>query len=456
MSVQTPLELLQSFLNQNPAVKYVRYTFIDYAAISRSRFIPVARALTAASQLPESTGAISTFSPLLWALTACNEWVPETGEDGSDHWVPDYTTLHVIPDEPEQAIVLCNVKTANKDKEEVFGYCPRSVLAHVLKKALTDHNLRFHVGFEVEFMLLPNAQAEAPVSTNLGVFHTAPLRLPHSKVCYEVVDALQGAGVGVWGFHSEDAWGQFEISLYPDEPMKAVDTLIFALETIRTLAAKAGYHATTHPYPFEGGSAVGRHINISASQASGEDDVTLKKSKEDQILAGMLKYMRPLSAFLLAGYDSWGGEREKQNGRRAISYATHKCTPIRLNGERSEEKRWELRKPDCLGNPYFQVAAILSAALQGIKCQLPLTQKPAPCFSDGPMPEEARREAGITQDLPRDLEEAIGCLKAERGLFESYMGEMCLKAYIKNKEAEVKVCDSLVAKERRLKIVANI
>ncbi|WVQ96938.1 hypothetical protein IAU59_004047 [Kwoniella sp. CBS 9459] len=466
MSVQVnakaPLALLRDFLHRNPAVKYIRCTVIDYSAVSRSRLLTVARALDTAQSLPEDTGAISTFGRILWVFTMWNDSVPNMDEDGYDHWIPDYSTLRPGPAKPEEAMVLCDVKAASKDKDQRFGYCPRSVLRDVVLKAAVHHELQFQVGFEIEFMLLPNAEAEAPVATPRGCYYTAPLRLPHSKVLYQVVDALASAGVQVWGFHSEEAWAQFEIALYPDSPLQAVDDLVYALETIRTLASKAGYHATTHPYPFEGGTPVGRHINISASHTNGGEHSDAGKPTgekyNDHFLAGLLKHMRPLSAFLLGGYDSWRA-RGEINGHRAIYYATHKSSPIRTAGQGAAGKRWELRKPDCLGNPYLQIAAIISAGMQGVKDQLELTQKPVPRdinSPDGPVSEEARREAGVTEDLPMDLEEALGCLKAEKGLFEDWMGEMCIGAYLQNKAAENKDAKGLTAKERRLKIVAHI
>ncbi|OCF31820.1 hypothetical protein I316_06418 [Kwoniella heveanensis BCC8398] len=459
MSAQSPFDLLQTFLHRNPYVKYIRYTFIDYAAISRSRYHTVARALAAASALPEKTGSVSTYSPVLWAETVWGAWVEDPGEAGyEDHWVPDYTTIHVIPGEPEQAMVLCNIKSADKPSVDWYNYCPRSILRNVVAKAAEKHDLQFQVGFEVEFMLLPDPKAEGPVDPQPGFYPTAPLRKEHSKVLFDIVDALQAGGVGVWGFQPEDSWSQFEISLYPSDPLQAVDTLVFAIEAIRTIAAKEGYHVTLHPYPFEGGSTVGRHINVSACRASEQEEGAAHDERRynDHFLAGLLKHMRPLSAFILAGYASWGGERETQSGRRAIFYGKHKCAPIRLTGASEDEKRWELRKPDCLGNPYLQIAAIITAGIQGVKDQLPLNQKLGPCVPNAPLSDEIRREIGVTEDLPWDLEEAIRCLKAQKELFTDWMGEACLRAYIKNKEMEIKVAGGLTSKERRVKIVAHI
>jgi len=76
----------------------------------------------------------------------------------------------------------------------------------------------------------------------------------------------------VWAFHPEGK-STYEIALSPQTPSAAVDNLGFAYDTIKSVAAKHGFHATMHPKAFSSGPKIGQHIHISiVNPRSGDGD----------------------------------------------------------------------------------------------------------------------------------------------------------------------------------------
>ena len=66
-------------------------------------------------------------------------------------------------------------------------------------------------------------------------------------------------------YHSEGTQGMFEIVLGSMAPLRAVDSLVRAQETIRSAAKDANVLATMYPKPTEHLNNVGQHIHMSIS-----------------------------------------------------------------------------------------------------------------------------------------------------------------------------------------------
>ncbi len=186
----------------------------------------------------------------------------------------------------------------------------------------------------------------------------------------------------VWAFHPEGK-STYEIALSPQTPSAAVDNLGFAYDTIKSVAAKHGFHATMHPKAFSSGPKIGQHIHISI--------VNPRSGDGDHFLAGILKHMRALSAFWLGGHDSWN-VRDKSWGCGYIVWGTSRLVPIR----QVTHARWEIRMPDCLANPYIQLAATIAAGLDGIESKMHLTIEVS--ISRNWVPVDRGGEEGIGRD----------------------------------------------------------
>lgn len=440
------LAILNTFLASHPIVKYIRYEFIDYGNHPRGRVVTVSRAIEMASDPdPSKTSGVSTGSYVLYYYTNFGASTLDSTADGDDHWVPDWETLRPAAGNSNHAVVFCHIKEAGEDEVDWYARDPRKVLQRVTKKA-SERGLDFLVGVEIEFLLLPSADADGPIAMPSGAWTTASFRHPSFTIVERVVESLESVGISVWCFQQENSSGQYEISLSPTDPDAAIDNLVYAHETIKTLAARQGLHATMHPRPFERGCTTGQHFHISFTER--ETDT----GSGDQFLAGLLEHLPALTAFTMAGYDSHGC-RDKYIGNGDVTWGRTKMnSPIR----RFEDTYYEIRTPDCLGNPYLQLAAILTAGLHGVSSEMPLTMRPNTWDRSEPMAPALRAELGVTASLPRNLIGALDALREDYAVFEEGMGEKCVEAYMRCKRVEEVLAGQITSTERRKAIVANI
>jgi glutamine synthetase len=155
-----------------------------------------------------------------------------------------------------------------------------------------------------------------------------------------------------------------------------------------------------------------------------------------QFIAGQLKHVRAMSAILnptvnsykrlVVGYEapvyiSWG-----QTNRSALIRIP------RVNRDKPQTTRCELRCPDPTCNPYLAYAVMLAAGLDGIKNKL---TPPAPVEENTyEMTSEEIVNHGI-DTLPRDLFGALNEFRKDE-VITSVLGEEMAKRYfdIKNKE----------------------
>jgi glutamine synthetase len=83
---------------------------------------------------------------------------------------------------------------------------------------------------------------------------------------------------------------------------------------------------------------------------------------------------------------------------------------------------------DGLANPYFAMAAILGAGLQGVLDGEPIMIKN--CKDDPAlMDDNSRAHIGIKQMLPKDFQEAMQCLSQDVGM-KKILGHTCVKTYL--------------------------
>ena len=198
-----------------------------------------------------------------------------------------------------------------------------------------------------------------------------------------------------------------------------------------------------HPCAFESGPFVGQHVHISLN----------KSEKADHFLAGLLRQFRALTAFLNGGFDSYSG-RSNLNGAGDIVWGRGKYVPVR----RVTDAHFEIRTPDCLSNPYLQIAAIISAGISGVIQQIPLSIKSSEWNEKmEPMPAALKKQLGISGRLPRDLGEALEVLSGDDGeVLRLGLGSECLDAYLAYKVEEIKQAGMVTAEERRRATIKNV
>jgi glutamine synthetase len=427
-------EVVEKFFTANRDVKFVRLQWVDYSGVLRTRIITKTRCVHLANgtdcyQLAQNCMVI----PISTA--------PRCFPDGIEDWNlrPDWETLMVCGFAPVHASVMCF--TAHLGLANPFARCPRKLLYEVLDAFQGQHESKLLMGFEIEFVLLDESSNLAKsFDRMIGYSMTAGLRTKNLVIMEEIVAALEMSGIEVYHFHAEIV-DQLEIALSPLPPIQAIDALMMAQETIRTICIRHGLRATTTPKPVFNGPQNGCHVHLSLNPAP---EATF-------FLAGVLQKLKALCAFGLPNYDSYYRVAGDCAGEW-VAWGTHnKDLPIR----QFSPNRWEFRFLDATANVYLFIAALLSAGMAGMKQKRILTIGDCQIVPSALSFEEAERQLrdfGITERMPIKLEMSLDCAKGDKEL-RDWIGAELFSQYIKVKEKEVEYFSKMTDDERRQKFL---
>ncbi len=357
--------------------------------------------------------------------------------------VPDLDTYAVIPWDREKnptARLICDVYTP---EGEPFHGDPR----YVLKQALREAEKRgwiYHTGPEPEFFLFRrdgDGQAVPRPHDQGGYFDLSTDR--GVEVRKEMSKALAAFGIRVEASHHEVAYGQQEIDFRFADALRAADNVVTFKATLKEVARQHGLHATFMPKPTAGVNGSGMHVHQSLVSAStGENLLTDGRSEHGlsrlalQFIAGQLAHARGMCAVLaplvnsykrlVPGYEapvyiSWG-----QINRSALIRVP------RVNPERPDSTRLELRCPDPSCNPYLAFAVMLRAGLDGIEREL---EPPGVSNEDLYHLDDQKRKTQGLGTLPGSLGEALEELDRD-DLVRRTLGDHITDRFIEAKTTE--------------------
>lgn len=280
--------LIEAFFSTNPDVKFVRLQWVDYSGVLRTRIITKTRCKLL-------TNGLDCYQLAQNCMIILISTAPRCFPDGIEDWNlrPDWETLMICGFAPAHASVMCF--TAHLGLAAPLARCSRKLLYEVLY-VFRDHcKSKLLMDFEIEFVLL-NESSNIAESMNrmIGLSMTAGLRTKNLIIMKEIVAALEISGIEMYHFHAEGV-GQFEIALSPLPPMQAIDALMMAQETIRTICIRHGLRATTAPKPVFNGPKSGCHVHLSLNPAH----------EANFFLSGILRKLNSLCAFGLPNYDSY-------------------------------------------------------------------------------------------------------------------------------------------------------
>ncbi|KAI0134332.1 glutamine synthetase [Xylariales sp. AK1849] len=424
--------------------KWLRVGWHDYASSARCRLVPMKRVLTileSGKPLNISIAKAGLF------LLPTDKLIPEVTATGAYSTCPDWSSLRLGPAAGHASVFL--------DFKETDGsgsvLCPRTQLRKAIEWS-AEHGLEFLLGFELEFVIVErnpdpthadkyrtmrndgHAWSMARVLADIGregSFNTA---------IDEILDALNDAGILIEQFHPENALGQYEIVLPPLPPMEACDALLHTRQIVEAVAARHNFRMTLHPKPFAMNCGSASHAHMSISSPGGNKPKTYYS-----FYAGILKHYPAIIAFTYGNPTSY--ERMVDSawaGGRWVCWGTqNKEAPLR----KCEDSHWELKTMDGLANPYFAMAAILSAGTSGVVNREPLTW--GDCEIDpAKLDEEQREKLGVRTMFPKDLKEALKALKEDEDLGKLLGGEF-VQRYIDVKNAEMGILNPMSTDERR-------
>jgi glutamine synthetase len=290
---------------------------------------------------------------------------------------PDADTLTFLPqrqDEPVRAQIFCWVVRRGG---QPFAGDPRSVLQHQLEKA-SSLGLDYRVGLELEFYLLapetPNGLNWLPSTDHLGYFDASEDLL--SRTRHDILETLQGMGVGVGGAHHETGPGQQELDVMPAGGILIADQLITIRQTIRAIAQRHGLRATFMAKPFTDAPGSGMHLFQRLLNLSDGRDLLHDPGSSNNLstaarhfIGGQLANARGMSAIVNTTVNSY---KRLADGHRAPRHATwarvSQGSLIRVPADITDSvTEIELRSPDAMANPYLAITASLGAAIDGIR-----------------------------------------------------------------------------------------
>ncbi|KAI8959625.1 glutamine synthetase/guanido kinase [Daldinia sp. FL1419] len=429
-SNQAVIEKLQS-LN----AKYLRIYWQDYTSSNKCRLIQIKQAIkTLSSGKPLTLSLVkATFG-----MIQTDALIPQASATGMYTAHPDWSSLKPGPTDGH---VSCYADFTELDGSEA-ALCPRTILRKAVQKA-ADQGLNFILGFEVEFLVMEyNATKSGEKFQTLRsdghswsvsrAFADWGREGSFATAVDEILDSLDAAGIEVDQFHPESAPGQFELVLSPLPPLEACDNLLHARQILESVSARHGFRVTLYPKPFADKCGSASHMHMSISSPGGDQPEVY-----EPFYAGILEHFKAIFAFTNSNLTSYARMVDSYwAGGRWIAWGTqNKELPLR----KVEGSHWELKVLDGLANPYFAVAALLTAGTDGVRRKAPLTWKD--CAGDpARLTAEERGKLGIDKMFPADLREALKALQDDENLG---LDPKFVQRYIHIKEAELAMLEPM-------------
>lgn len=320
--------------------------------------------------------------------------------------VPDPTTAWIDPFYKEPTLsMICSIKEPRTN--EWYNRCPRVIA----KKALdylksTGIGDTAFFGPEAEFFVFDDVRFDQ--KENEGYYHVDSVEgrwntgrkeeggnlayKPGYKQGYfpvaptdtiqdmrtEMLLTMAGCGVPIEKHHHEVATGgQNELGIRFDTLVKSADNLMIYKYVIKNIAKKYGKTVTFMPKPLFNDNGSGMHTHLSIWNNGqptffGDKYADLSQSALYAI-GGVLKHAPALLALtnpttnsykrLVPGFEAPVNLAYSQGNRSA-------SVRIPLSGSNPKAKRFEFRCPDATSNPYLAFAALLCAAIDGIKNEI--------------------------------------------------------------------------------------
>lgn len=429
------IQQVQAFI-QEQGIQFVDFKMIDLRGRWRHLSIPAARF----TQDIIDSGIGFDGSNYGYAMVENSDMV----------FIPDITSAVVDPFVKVPTLsMIGDVMVIDHPANRPFDHYPRNVAkratAYMQELGIADEMI---IGPEYEFHIFdgmcyseqPNEigyklygresvwSANCPPEQNNG-FHTRPCEGYHADQPADLNFNLRNEmclEMAKWGVqvkyhhHEVGGSGQMEIEVELDEMSRLADATMAAKYVIRNVAAAHGMTATLMPKPILGEAGNGMHVHM-LLQKDGKP-VFYDKNNYAQLsqtamyfIGGLLTHVRSLCALTNPTTNSYKRLIPGFEAPVTIGYAmANRSAVIRIPAyvKSPDKKRFELRNPDAMCNPYYAYAAILMAGLDGIRNKIdPAEHNWGPFdFNLFDLPEEERNQLG---KLPASLDEALDELERD-------------------------------------------
>lgn len=359
-------------------------------------------------------------------------------ETSDMYFYPDKNSFQILPwtkGTAKSARLICDIY--NPDGTPFDG-CPRCNLKRIMKEA-EKLGFSMNLGPEAEFFLFEKKDGKITTETHdkAGYYDVGPDDLGEN-VRADIVAALKDMGFEIEASHHEVADGQHEIDFKYGDILTTADNVVTFRIAVKAIAAQHNLHATFMPKPIFGINGSGMHCNFSLFKDG--KNAFLDTKKEYQLsdvalysIGGMLKHIKSITAITNPTVNSY---KRLVPGYEAPVYLAwslaNRSALLRVPAKRGNATRVELRSPDPSCNPYLAFAAILEAALDGIRNKI---DPPAPVESNIYRLTTKERKKQKIDALPGSLAEALENL--DRSLVaKAALGEHIYNEFISAKKKE--------------------
>lgn len=365
-------------------------------------------------------------------------------------FIPDITTAVVDPFVKVPTLsMIGDVMVIDHPENRPFNQYPRNVakrsIAYMQELGIADEMIigpeyEFHIFDGMSYSEKPDEigyklhnresvwTSDAPVEQNNG-FHTRPHDGYHADQPGDVTFNLRNEmcmEMAKWGVevkyhhHEVGGSGQMEIEVELGEMTRLADATMAAKYVIRNTATANGMTATFMPKPILGEAGNGMHVHMLLKKDGkpvfyDADNYAQLSQTAMYFIGGLLTHVRSLCALTNPSTNSYKRLIPGFEAPVTIGYAmANRSAVIRIPAyvKSPDKKRFELRNPDAMCNPYYAYAAILMAGLDGIRNKIdPVDHNWGPFdFNLFDLSVEERAKLG---HLPASLDEALDALEQD-------------------------------------------
>ena len=378
------IKQVQAFI-QEQGIQFVDFKMIDLRGRWRHLTIPAARFTE--DILENGIGFDGSNYGYAMVENSDMVFIPDITTAVTDSFVK-IPTLSMIGD------VMVIEHPANRP----FTHYPRNVakrsIAYMQELGIADEMIigpeyEFHIFDGVSCSEKPNEvgyrlysqesvwSSDCPPEQNNG-FHTRPKEGYHADQPGDVNFNLRNemcVEMAKWGVdvkyhhHEVGGSGQMEIEVELGEMTRLADATMAAKYVIRNTAAAHGMTATLMPKPVLGEAGNGMHVHMLLKKDGkpvfyDADNYAQLSQTAMYFIGGLLTHVRSLCALTNPTTNSYKRLIPGFEAPVTIGYAmANRSAVIRIPAyvKSPDKKRFELRNPDAMCNPYYAYAAILMA-----------------------------------------------------------------------------------------------
>lgn len=240
--------------------------------------------------------------------------------------------------------------------------------------------------------------------------------------------ALEGLGVELAAVHTEAGPGLLELNIAARDGIRAADDAVYVKLAVKEVASSMGLTASFLAKTVPGQEGSSGHVHLSCWR-DGQNAFASDDAVFDGAVAGVLDHLPAASLMLNPTINSYKRLVPGWFAPVNVSWGVENrsCSVRVIRGDDRDRWRIECRRPGADANPYLALAALLTAAADGIRRG---AKPPAPIVGDA----SARDDL---PPLPGSLESALAAFEADHEL-RSALGESFCAYYAVSRAWELK------------------